>query len=203
GSIVFEHKLWNEALAENVRNGNLEPHYIWQLEQLILVSDAERAIFVCSDGTTENMAWVWYLPQPGLTDQLLAGWAQFKKDLDEFEAAPAVEVIEATVADLPVITASVSGTEISTNIQEVIAQVKEFAAAELARPLETDLDFANKESLVKKVKAARAALKNKVADIRSGFGSFEEFSSAAAEADKVLQQLQSASEKAVKSEKEN
>lgn len=47
--IVFEHKMWNESLAEDVKNENLDPHYFWQLEQQLLVSKAKKAIFVTSD----------------------------------------------------------------------------------------------------------------------------------------------------------
>ncbi|MBD3821875.1 MAG: YqaJ viral recombinase family protein [Thiotrichales bacterium] len=49
GDILFEHKLWNEALGENVRNKQLSPAYYWQLEQQLLVSGAKKVIFVTSD----------------------------------------------------------------------------------------------------------------------------------------------------------
>ncbi|NOS39050.1 YqaJ viral recombinase family protein, partial [Staphylococcus aureus] len=34
--MVFEHKLWNETLAENVRNNVLEDTHYWQLEHQLL-----------------------------------------------------------------------------------------------------------------------------------------------------------------------
>mgnify|MGYP006185947583 CR=1 FL=1 len=37
--------------AADVRAGDLDAHYYWQLEQQLLVSGAEKVIFVCS------MAW--------------------------------------------------------------------------------------------------------------------------------------------------
>ncbi len=49
GDIVFEHKLWNEKLAADVRKKSLSPYYYWQLEQQLLVSGAEKVIFVTSD----------------------------------------------------------------------------------------------------------------------------------------------------------
>jgi len=49
GDTLFEHKKWNTHLAEQVRNENLEPHYIWQLEQQLMVSGAKQVIFVTSD----------------------------------------------------------------------------------------------------------------------------------------------------------
>ena len=50
---LYEHKLWSEGLAAQVRARDLEPHYYWQLEQQLLVVGAEKVIFVCSDGTPE------------------------------------------------------------------------------------------------------------------------------------------------------
>jgi hypothetical protein len=52
GDTLFEHKVWNEELANSIQNGNLDEHYIWQLEQQLLVSSAERVIFVTSDSHT-------------------------------------------------------------------------------------------------------------------------------------------------------
>lgn len=50
GEVIFEHKMWNEKLAEDVRNNNLSPAYYWQLEQqLHVVSTAKKVIFVTSD----------------------------------------------------------------------------------------------------------------------------------------------------------
>jgi hypothetical protein len=49
GDILFEHKIWNEKLAVDVRKKNLSPYYYWQLEQQLLVSGAEKVIFVTSD----------------------------------------------------------------------------------------------------------------------------------------------------------
>ena len=69
---LFEHKLWNEKLAARVRAGDLEPHYYWQLEQQLLVSGAERVIFVCSDGTRDNWVQMEYLPVAGRAAQLVA-----------------------------------------------------------------------------------------------------------------------------------
>jgi predicted phage-related endonuclease len=49
GDILFEHKMWNESLASDVRNKDLKPFYYWQLEQQLLVSNAKKVIFVTSD----------------------------------------------------------------------------------------------------------------------------------------------------------
>lgn len=82
--VLFEHKLWSESLAAQVRSGELEPHYTWQLEQQLLVTGAMKVIFVCSDGTLENWEQMEYLPVPGRAEKLVAGWAQFDKDLADY-----------------------------------------------------------------------------------------------------------------------
>ena len=89
GETLFEHKLWNESLVAQVKAGELDPHYYWQLEQQLLVSGAERVIFVCSDGTAENFVSMEYRPVASRAAQLVEGWKQFEADLGNFEMAEA------------------------------------------------------------------------------------------------------------------
>jgi hypothetical protein len=49
GEVLFEHKIWNEKLAETIQKGKIEPGYYWQLEQQMLVSGAKEVVFVTSD----------------------------------------------------------------------------------------------------------------------------------------------------------
>ena len=201
--MAWEHKDWNEALAENVRNNTLEPHYYWQLEHQCWVAGAKEVTFTCSDGSIDKRVSMVYQSQPARQKELKAAWKQFEKDLDahELEAKDSVSV-EAETINLPVLVAEVTGTEISTNIKSVITEFTSLAHAEIAKPLETDLDFANKDSLNKLVKNARDKLKAKVADVREGFASFSEFSAYAEELDSILQKMQSDGEKKVKAEKD-
>ena len=73
GDVLFEHKLWNEKVATQIRAGELDPHYYWQLEQQLLVSGAERVLFVCSDGTRDKYVSMEYSPVPGRREELIAG----------------------------------------------------------------------------------------------------------------------------------
>ena len=148
---IFEHKLWNEDLAAAVRAKELDPHYYWQLEQQLLVSGAERAIFVTSDGTKNKFEWVEYRPVPGRAEQLIAGWRQFDEDLLTFDpavmvAAPAV--IGQAPENLPALHIEVSGMVTSSNLKAF----KDHALAVfqgINRDLVTDQDFANAETTVK------------------------------------------------------
>lgn len=156
---LFEHKLWNEELASQVNAGELDPHYYWQLEQQLLVSGAERVIFVTSDGTEENMAWMEYRPVTGRAEQLLAGWAQFAEDLAAFEPQPPMppEAIGRAPENLPALHIEVTGMVTASNL----AVFKGHALAVFAginRDLQTDQDFANAESTVKWCKGVEEKL---------------------------------------------
>lgn len=81
GDVGFEHKIWNEKLAECVRNNQVPESHVWQLEQQLYVSGAEKILFVVSDGTPEKMVHCWYESDPVKRKQLLSGWDKFNEDL--------------------------------------------------------------------------------------------------------------------------
>ena len=149
GDTIFEHKLFNASLAEAVRHEDLPPMYFWQLEQQLLVSGAEKAIFVCSDGTAENWEQMEYRPVPGRAEKLLAAWEQFDEDLANYKP---VEVIPAAVAapisDLPALSVQIVGSVIASNLgewQNIVAHRIE----SINTDLQTDQDFADAESMTK------------------------------------------------------
>ncbi|MCK7458468.1 YqaJ viral recombinase family protein [Idiomarina aminovorans] len=159
GDVLFEHKMWNESLAEAVRNEKLPAEYYWQLEHQLMVADeAEKVIFVVSDGTKENFEYMWYTPIRGRRNKLIKGWEQFKADLAEFEPAPAKEEVVAEKPNqLPTLMISVDGEVKSSNL----ATYKETALAfvkSISTDLQTDQDFANAEELVKFCKKAEDEL---------------------------------------------
>lgn len=162
GDTLFEHKLWNATLAAAVLAGELEPHYYWQLEQQLLVSGAERVIFVCSDGTRDNFVHMEYRPVAGRREQLVAGWAQFEEDLGAFEVKEAkVEVIGAAPDQLPALRIEVTGMVTASNLDAFKAHALE-VFSNINTELKTDQDFADAEKTVKwcsevedKLKAAK------------------------------------------------
>lgn len=200
----WEHKEWNTALAENVRNSVLEPMYYWQLEQHCLVSGSETVRFTCSDGTEKNRVSMFYKSQPDRQSELIDGWHQFVKDLAKHVISAKKEAVVATEAEaFPMIVCSVNGSMVDSNLVAYLADIKERAEIEMNRVLETDQDFADKEDLNKKTVKARADLKIKVANIQGQFISLADFSNIAVQIDSVLQKMQSQGEKQVKIEKEN
>lgn len=149
GEILFEHKMWNEQLAADVRAGNLDAHYYWQLEQQLLVSGAEKVIFVCSDGTEENFVSMEYFPVPGRAARLVAGWKQFEADLEAYEPVEAVvEAVGKTPEALPALRIEVTGMVTASNLEQFKAHSLAVFAS-INTDLQTDQHFADAEKTVK------------------------------------------------------
>lgn len=200
---LFEHKLWNQTLAENVRNGALEPSHYWQLEHQLLVDEkAEYVLFVVSDGTGQNREMMKYYSQPERREELIKAWAIFQKDLESHQVEAKQETVVADKQNLPAIICSVKGSQITTNISSCLVEVQKLAKAEMSRAFETDQDFADKDQLNKDVKKARAELKERVASVKAEFVSYSEFEEVALKMDEVLQKMQSHGEKQVKQAKD-
>ena len=160
--VLFEHKLWNEKLVAQIRSGELEPHYYWQLEQQLLVSGAERVLFVCSDGTRDKYVSMYYSPVPGRREELIAGWAQFEQDLGEFVPQETkVEAIGAAPDQLPALRIDVTGMVTASNLDAFKSHALT-VISNISTELKTDQDFADADETVKwcsdvenKLKAAK------------------------------------------------
>lgn len=200
--VAFEHKLYNKTLAENVKNNILEPHYYWQLEQQLLVSGAEKVIFVTSDGTEENFESMWYESIPERRKALVLGWEQFEKDLADYQPEAKKEVIVAVEQEnFPVIQCKVEGSTVISNLGEFIPTIKAAIDERLSVILETDQDFADTEAFVKNIKSTRAKLKQEQTNITNAFESYSAFVSDVATTDGILQQAESKLNLAVKNHK--
>lgn len=162
GDVLFEHKLWNEKLVAQIRARELDPHYYWQLEQQLLVSGAERVLFVCSDGTRDKYVSMEYTPVPGRREELIAGWAQFEQDLGEFVLQETkVEAIGAAPDQLPALRIDVTGMVTASNLDAFKSHALT-VISNISTELKTDQDFADADATVKwcgevedKLKAAK------------------------------------------------
>lgn len=148
--IIFEHKLWSEPLAADVRAGTLAPHYTVQMDQELMVSGAKRCLFMVSDGTPENMVWCWYESSQEKFDALIATWKQFAADLAAYIPTEAPVPVAAGKAPetLPALRIEVTGMVTASNLAE-FKQTALAAIRSVNRELTTDADFANAESAVK------------------------------------------------------
>ena len=149
GETLFEHKLWNESLVAHVKAGDLPAHYYWQLEQQLLVSGAERVIFVCSDGTAENFVHMEYRPVAGRATQLIEGWKQFETDLANFQMPNAPSIVVGKAPDeLPALRIELTGMVTASNLK-IFEQSALIVIDSVKTTLETDQDFADAKKAVK------------------------------------------------------
>jgi len=139
---AFEHKLWNESLAEAVRNKDLPPEYYWQLEHQLLVNpDILEIHFVVSDGTREKRESMLYRRVSGRAEQLIRGWAQFQADLENYQhevipAKPEADPISA----FPALRINLVGKVESSNLPVYRSAALDFING-INTDLETDQDF--------------------------------------------------------------
>lgn len=156
--VIYEHKLWNEDLAAQVRAGELDPMYYWQLEQQLLVSEADRCIFVTSDGTREHFESMEYTAQPGRAAQLIAGWKQFDADLAEWTPETAhVEAVGRAPESLPALRIEVTGMVTASNLADFKANAMTVLGS-INTVLTTDEHFADAEKTVKWCKGVEERL---------------------------------------------
>jgi putative phage-type endonuclease len=146
---IFEHKIWNDELAAQVKAGELTPHYFWQLEHQLHVSKAKRVIFVCSDGTPEKCVHMFYTPFQGRAEFLLTAWNQFDADLCAYTApAPDPIVEKKALMALPSLSVQLVGKVTASNLPAYRDSALEFIKA-INTDLQTDQDFADAEQTVK------------------------------------------------------
>ncbi len=200
----WEHKLWNKNLAACIRADVIDPHYYWQLEQQLLVSGADKVLFMCSDGTEDNMVYCWYESTLDRRSALLAGWKQFAEDLVNYEhteakAAPTA----APVIDLPAVSVQVSGElAITDNFNTFEVALRDFIENRLIVKPQTDQDFADLESQIKTLKKAEGALDAAEAQLLGQVATVDQLKRTKDLLHKLARDNRLSAEKLVKSEKE-
>lgn len=153
-TIGWEHKQWNEQLAASVRAGELPDTHMPQVQQQLMVTGAEKWLFMVSDGTEQNIAHMWVYPDAAWFDRIRAGWEQFDADAKAYVHQDIVEPAKAApLADLPVVTVQVRGELAMCNLKDVTPLFDKFLA-EAKVELVTDDDFALAEAQSKKGRAA-------------------------------------------------
>jgi putative phage-type endonuclease len=202
-SVIFEHKLWNQELAEAVKQKELPAAYFWQLEHQLLVSGASEVLFVCSDGTEKNRVEMKYTSLPERRAELIAGWKQFAIDLENYEHKEAkAEPTGKAPESLPALNIEVKGMVTASNIDAFKSHALAVFGA-INKDLQTDGDFADAEKTVKwckevedKLEAAKQHALSQTADIDALFRAIDDIST---EARRVRLDL----DKLVKTRKEN
>ncbi len=201
---LYEHKLWSEGLAAQVRARDLEPHYYWQLEQQLLVVGAEKVIFVCSDGTPEKFVSMEYRPVPGRADALRAGWDQFAADLAAYvPTEAAAPVVPAPMESLPAVVVQVQGALTVAGNLPAFGQALQAFIERIPRKPSTDQEFANAEAACKALKKAEDALTQAEDGALAQISDVEQMRRAVADLKELARTTRLATEKLVKAEKDN
>lgn len=147
--VIWEHKSLNDNLRECLPKGEIPLMYRIQMQQQLMVSGAEKCLFMASDGTRENMLYCWYEGDDELASRIIDGWHQFNRDLKEFTPTESsIQVTGKPIEELPALLVNVSGQVATTNIDDFKAMADEFIA-NINRNPETDQDFADAEKVVK------------------------------------------------------
>jgi len=196
--IAFEHKQWNKELAASVAAGVLPEEHMPQCQQIMLVTGSKKVIFVVSDGTRDNFAYMWVIADEAWFDRLRAGWAQFNKDLASYTPSVIAEKPQAepTMA-LPGLFIQARG-EVTTNNIEAFGAAKTAFLASIKTTPVTDQDFANAKEAgktcreaVEKLEMVKQAMLSQTVTIGEAAAQIdlwkEEFRLAALEREKVVE----------------
>lgn len=157
--IAFEHKQWNQALAAAVAAGQLPDEYMPQCQQIMMVTGAAKVIFVCSDGTRDNLVYLWVQPDATWQARLRAGWKQFEADLAEYQHVEVLPPpVAAPVQDLPALSIRVDGElTLNHNLTLFGAKLQAFVDDIDTNPSD-DQAFADAEQAIKVLDRAESAL---------------------------------------------
>lgn len=208
GDTAFEHKTLNASLRAALADGgdDLPSHYQVQMEQQLLVSGAERVLFMASlwdaEGTMIEHNFCWYTSSPALRAQIVAGWEQLAADVAAYQPDVATPAATGRAPDaLPALRIELTGMVTASNLAEFKASAMATLGS-INRDLQTDEQFADAEQTVKwakgvedKLEAAKQHALSQTASIDELFRTIDDVS---AETRRVRLEL----DKLVKAEKE-
>lgn len=185
--LIFEHKSGRADLLASLEAGVIPEHYHPQMEQGLLLSGADRCLFMASSGDREAMRFAWYTSRPELRAQIVPAWRQFLADVQSYTAAPAAAPTPVGKAPdtLPALRIEVQGMVTASNL----AEFKSTALAAIRsvnRDLKTDADFADADKAVKwcadveaRLKAAKEHALSQTASIDELFKALDDISAEA------------------------
>lgn len=148
--VAFEHKIYNVSLASYMAlEGTVPDEYMPQCQQIMMVTGAEKVIFVTSDGTLKKHSRIEVLANSEWQEKIRAGWIQFEKDLSEYKPRDLPEKPESSaIMELPALSIQIKGEVIASNLPAFKSDAETFIA-NINTELKTDEDFANAEATVK------------------------------------------------------
>jgi len=167
-TIIWEHKtINNELRAAMPEDGSwqaLPLHYRAQLEQQLIVSNADKALFMASafndEGEVIECRHCWYTPDSALRQRIIDGWSQFDKDLADYVLPETRPVMVAEpVQTLPAVSVQIEGQiAVRENFKTFEIALRDFLDHRLIREPQTDQDFVDLDLQIKAMKEAETKL---------------------------------------------
>ena len=205
---AWEHKSMNASLygsgAPWCEGFELPLHYRVQMEQQMIVSGAGRVLFMASrwndDDTLDVEQHCWYVSDPDLRAQIIAGWQQFAADLAAYQPeAPAAPAPTGKAPEtLPALHIVLKG-EVSASNLATFKEVALAAIRSVNRDLQTDQDFADSakarkwcEDIESRVAAAKEHALSQTSSIDELFRTMDEISAEARRVRLELDKLEKA-----------
>lgn len=179
--IVWENKLLNASLKENLMRGIIPEQYKPQLQQQLMVCGAKKALFMASDGTKENTYYAWYESDDELANNIISSWKQFAIDLANHEVVAKEEKLVAQeLQALPKLEISLVGNVSNSNLIEYKTTAFAFIQS-INTDLQSDQDFVDADKAVKfftngekELEAVKERALSDTADIKTLFDTIDE-----------------------------
>lgn len=154
GDVIFEHKTLNAALAVIDPDDQLPLHYRIQMEHQLMVSGAEKCLFMASkwdggDQLIESRYW-WYFPDLLLRESIVFGWKQLEKDAASYtppEVRP--EAVGRAPDALPALRIELTGQVTTSNLSEFRAHAQAVLGSIKRDGFQSDEDFASADKTAK------------------------------------------------------
>lgn len=208
---AFEHKTLNDGLRytpwDEGNGDHLPLLYRVQMEQQLMVSGAERVLFMASAWNGDTLLeerHCWYSSDSALRAQIAAGWKLFAEELPTFEPAAVVEkAVARPVETLPAVSIRMEGQlAVRTNLPAFGTALRDFIGRMVEKP-STDQEFADAEAECKALKRAEEALDAGETNALAELADVDAFRRMKADLHALARSTRLAREKLVSAEKEN
>ncbi len=158
-SVTWEHKTGRVDLLESLERGVIPEQYHPQLEQGLMVSGAEKCLFMASSGDKDAMRHAWYVSNPSLRVKIIGGWKQFMEDVAAYQPSEVLPPVVATVQpSLPAPVVRMDGAlTVASNLPDFAVALRAYIER-IPKAPSTDIEFADCEAACKSLKKAEDAL---------------------------------------------
>lgn len=203
GDCTFEHKSGNAKLFASLDMGVIPEEYHPQMEQGLMISGAEKCLFMASSGDKDTMRYAWYESSPTLRAKIIPTWMKLQADIEAYvPTEPAVPVVATPQKLLPAVSVRVDGAlQINDNLSLFGVALRQFIEDIPQRP-STDIEFANCEAACKALRKAEDALAQAEDGALAQISDVELMRRTVADLKDLARSTRLATEKLVKAEKD-